>query len=89
MSVDVVPSGLVVSQNGAFYLDVIDEINCSEVYGLAKDLYIREQDSLAGNESGFMKHLWLEYYVSTHRFAKAAQRKRYVKVAAPVTTKGD
>jgi len=89
LDVDVTPAGLIASQNGAFYLDVIDQENCAEFYILAKTLYGREQTSLIGNESGFMKHLWLEYYVTTHRFAKSSQRKRYIKVAAPVETKSD
>jgi len=84
LDVDVAPTGLVASQNGAFYLDVVDQENCGEFYSLSKALYGREQTSLAGNESGFMKHLWLEYYITTHRFSKPAQRKKYIKVATPV-----
>jgi hypothetical protein len=71
-------SGLVCQQNGSAFLDVVDEGNVAKLYSLAKSLYVREMDNIKTVESAFMKHLWLEYYLTTHRWAKGALKRKYI-----------
>lgn len=77
-----VGKGCVAIQNGTFFLDVATEKNHAELYSLAKALYNSEARSLQGQESAFMKHLWLEYYLTSHRFASGRAKKKYIELAA-------
>jgi hypothetical protein len=62
-------------QNGVVFLNVIKDDNWNEYYSLASDLFLKQQNMLEKNESGFLKHLWFEKYLFESAFADFAKPK--------------
>lgn len=62
-------SGLICYLNGVHFLNVVDKNNWEDVYGYAKDLYLRESNQIYGCEHEFLKHVWFENYLFASPFA--------------------
>jgi hypothetical protein len=59
---------LLLRQNQVTFLDVLTDDKWSELYSLAKTLYIKDKTELT--ESAFSKHFWFENYLLSSSYAK-------------------
>ncbi|WP_111657770.1 hypothetical protein [Isoalcanivorax indicus] len=55
--------GFLVKQNGIVFLNIADPKNWDKVYGMAREIYLRDIAELDGNEVAFQKHSWFEQYL--------------------------
>lgn len=70
----VIPKGLLATQNGVFFIDLIQEGQWENVYAMAKSIFESDVSSVDLSEGAFMKHLWLQRYILDHPLSREAER---------------
>jgi len=60
---ELVKSDLISVLNGAYFLNILDRENWSDVYHWARSLYEHDREVLLRNEVEFAKHTWFENYI--------------------------
>ena len=57
---------LIAEANGIAFLNVVDAENWDEVYQWAGDAYTSSKEQIEGDESAYVKHMWLEHFLLSH-----------------------
>ena len=61
-----IKKGLILVQNGIYFVDFISKIGWDEAYKLLKEIYKDEHEEIQGRESVFLKHYWLHNLLYYH-----------------------
>lgn len=56
-------------ENGIFFINIIDSANWELIYKYGREIYLRNEDKILGNETQYVKHLWFENYIFSSNFA--------------------
>lgn len=67
--------GLILCQNGTYFVNILDNDNWLSLYEHAKSVYIRDATQLQSNESAFAKHQWFENLLLTSNYADVSKPK--------------
>jgi hypothetical protein len=74
--------GLIVQQNGIYFVHVLNDESWQSVYNSACAAYQRDKNGLVANESALSKHVWFEGYLSS--FLPAGRTfEQYIERASP------
>lgn len=62
----------VLTQNGIYFLDVLDNNSWVDAYECARLIYENDRNTISKNESAFLKHAWFENYLFSSQYADSS-----------------